>query len=54
MKLLIVFYVMLASLVCFLGTAHADDPNATINWRMILGILMFITSPLVAKFCGLL
>jgi hypothetical protein len=47
-------YVIVGVASCFVGIAHADDPHWSVNWGMIIGLLMLVLSPLVAKISGIL
>ena len=47
-------YVMMAVLSCFVGIANADNPRWLFNYGMVLGLLMLVLSPLIAKVVGVL
>lgn len=47
-------YVMVAVLACFVGIGNADNPRWLFNYGMVLGLLMLVLSPLVAKAVGVL
>lgn len=58
MKFLFVGYIVLCLVVFFFSIIHQDDVNkdgvGKFNWRFVLLLIMFIVSPVVAKFCGLI
>lgn len=47
-------YVMVAVLACFVGVANADNSRWLFNYGMVIGLLMLVLSPLVAKAVGIL
>ena len=58
MKFLVIIWAMIMGLLCIFGTVHADDTdkdgNYKINWRMLLLLVMFPLTPIVAHFCDLI
>ena len=47
-------YVMVAMLSCFVGIANADNSRWLFNYGMVIGLLMLVLSPFVAKAVGIL
>lgn len=47
-------YVIVAVASCFVGIANADNPRWLFNYGMVMGLLMLVLSPLVAKAVGIL
>ena len=47
-------YVIAAVLSCFVGIANADNSRWLFNYGMVLGLLMLVLSPLIAKAVGVL
>lgn len=58
MKFLVIIWAIVMGLLGIFGTVHADDTdkngNYKINWRMLLLLVMFPLTPIVAHFCGLI
>lgn len=58
MKFLVVIWAIVMGLLSIFGTVHADDTdkngNYKINWRMLLLLVMFPLTPIVAHFCDLI
>ena len=58
MKFLLVVWVIVMGLFGIFGGIHADDTDKNgyykVNWRMLVMFGMFLLTPIVAHFCGLL
>lgn len=58
MKWILPVYVILACLSCFIGIMRTNvtdkNGNFKTNWGMIIGLLMLIVSPIVAKISGVI
>ena len=55
MKMLFVFYVVLACSFSFIGIyVNQSNRSHCPNWWFAIALLMFTASPIFAKFCGIL
>lgn len=58
MKFLLIVWVIIMGLFGIFGGMHANDTDKNgcykVNWRMLVMFGMFLLTPVVAHFCGLL
>lgn len=50
MKFVFVGYIIIISIITILSIGY---DKTKFNWLFILGLSLFVVSPIIAKFCGL-
>lgn len=51
-KIIFVIYIISISIIGFCGTYY--ESKFSFNWVFTLSLILYVISPIIAKFCGLI